>query len=95
MWKFYDAFAGGRVGYKETAGPMPRKRWVRDGKKHRLSYRAPKHPPDPATSDTTMERKAAEYARWLARRDGKTLPDGRVCVHWSGVSVLRPDGRGK
>ncbi len=95
MWKFYDAFAGGSVGYKETEGPMPCKRWIADGKRHRLHYHSPKHPPRTPTTNEQFERKAAEYAEWLAKRDSVTLPEaGRVCVHWSGVCVMRPDSRG-
>lgn len=87
MWIFYDAFAGGRDGRKDTQGPMPCKRWRRDGKRHRLHYRSPKRiAAGPRSTDTQMERKAVEYARWLAKRDSVTLPGGRTCVIWAGVT---------
>ena len=31
----------------------------------------------------------------VTSRDGVTLPDRDPCVIWAGVSVLRPDGKGK
>jgi hypothetical protein len=67
---------------------MPLKRWIADGKRHKLHYRAPKRPKVTPTTDSQFERKAADYARWLAKRDGIVLPNTySVSVIWSGVSA--------
>jgi hypothetical protein len=94
MWKFYDAFTQRSEGYQPQQGPMPLKRWIADGKRHKLHYRAPKRPKVTPTTDSQFERKAADYARWLAKRDGIVLPNTyNVSVIWSGVNAKRSTGR--
>ena len=72
------------------AGPLPRKRWVKQptDKRHKLGYRFKySRTAGTETADEMNERHAIEYARWLARRDGIEIPPGTVArADWSGVT---------
>jgi len=59
-------------------GPMPRKVWIADGKRQRIS-RKPTNGLKSAESPLDYNtRRAALYARWLAARDGVALPDDAI-----------------
>lgn len=57
-------------------GPLPRKVWVREaGKKNKIPRGYGKMPTKRAVIDDATDRaKAAQYAFWLAKRDGIDLP---------------------
>jgi hypothetical protein len=66
----------------DTCGPLPRKRWVkRPGEKYKMAYKAPRKVATllPGGADAYNKRNAIAYARWLAARDGITIPTTLKC----------------
>jgi hypothetical protein len=94
MWKVIGFMEGkeGNARYPErdkpVYGPLPRKMWIPvAGEK----YKVRKPPAAPRTScdwRSVDERRAVEYARWLAARDRLELPDeGRITAIWSKITT--------
>ena len=93
-WQFYgfmhpdfNRYVGIRGG-GQPHGPLPKKRWVAtagDPKRHKVKGRTSKATMTARhrSSDSAMEDKAVQYARWLAARDGIALPDKAPCVLWA------------
>lgn len=85
-WKVYNAFLpyGSRDG--KALGPLPCKRWIPDGKRYKIKHKVT----EPECSLDATQYNAAQalkYARWLAARDGVTIPAGlKSKVVWSGVT---------
>lgn len=94
-WQFYgfmhpefNRHVHGIAGGKQVCGPLPKKRWVAtpgDPNRYKVKGRTSKATMTarPRSSDSAMVHKAAEYARWLAARDGIALPDKAACVFWA------------
>src|SRR5713226_3447111 len=97
VWKVYGFMEGkdGNPRFQSrdatVYGPLPRKIWVRtkSDKKRRIAFsNAFKAAP---FDKNDQARKGIEYARWLAARDGKDLPDGSACAIWATVTL--PSGK--
>lgn len=81
-WQVYGVLSNDDRAYGSVKnpiyGPLPRKRWVsvKGEKRHKVSYKAKLayvgNSPD---YDGRINRQAIAYAEWLARRDGKAIPD--------------------
>lgn len=88
-WQVYDTFEGSWSRTSTIYGPLPCKRWVPDGKPYRLKHKitpAYRDMRDAEQKRATDERRAIQYARWLAARDGKAIPALPVCrVQWDGI----------
>lgn len=91
-WKVYGASAGN--GYSRDAGgevygPLPLKLWIRvPGEKYRIRHKVtPAHvePRDKDRDRKIDERRAKQYALWLAQRDGLAIPCGECRVEWAGI----------
>jgi len=85
MWQVYDTMHPQYGGY----GPLPVKRWEREPKfklvgnrwiknEYKLKYKTRIIHHSIETTDKYNERRAIEYAKWLAQRDGITIPDESV-----------------
>lgn len=87
-WKVYGFMEGGLAGNNQF-GPLPLKRWIRDipHKRHKVRHKVtPAHVKPAGLNDSTDERHAESYARWLAQRDGIDIAHGLTCrVEWSGI----------
>lgn len=100
-WQVYGFMHGYGEGTKRSPavyGPLPRKRWVAapGDRKHRVK-RAKDSLAGRANAKEYTSERADLYARWLAQRDGVTIPD-RCCgvAVWSSVGVPgkpRPEPR--
>jgi hypothetical protein len=101
MWKVYGFMEGkeGNSRYPNrdlpVYGPLPRKRWVPvKGERYRKVFKQTKAHQGNAprsTKDYTAE-KAAQYAAWLASRDGRVIPEGVASfVVWDSVMVPGKD----
>lgn len=89
-WKVYGClnFSTGYSRRGEIYGPLPCKRWVPDGKKYRVRHRVRAAYVSALDKDARRkrdERRALEYARWIARRDGLTIPALKTKVIWCGI----------
>ena len=109
MWKVYgycEPFGYYKRG-REMHGPLPRKRWipVAADRKHKMNYKAPKRISGGAEDAATYNsRRAVEYARWLAARDGIDVADldgaavlgffegqnGKTCRRFQSVDFFKP-----
>lgn len=87
-WQVYDYLEPSS--YTDQYGPLPCKRWIRDGKKHKLSYKWRYPAEDSFARQERNRRQAIAYAQWLARRDGLAIPaQGTPELITSGVYVGR------
>lgn len=100
-WIVYGFMHGHGEGTKRSPivyGPLPRKRWVAmpGERKHRVKRGGDALTGRASVKDYTAER-ADLYARWLAQRDGVTIPDRcKGLPVWSSVIVpdkARPEPR--
>lgn len=76
MWIVYGAMQPSD-GRNAIQGPLPRKRWIKhasDPKRHKLAYRAKFSARSSELAADYNERRAIEYARWLAERDSVEIP---------------------
>jgi hypothetical protein len=100
VWQVYGAMHGrdARKGFPVIYGPLPCKRWLPmpGERKHRVKRGGDSITGRAGVKDYTAER-ADLYARWLAQRDGLTVPDAcKGLPVWSSVIVpgkLRPEPR--
>jgi hypothetical protein len=91
-WQVYGAMDGqdGNSRFQSRMptiyGPLPVKRWVKSAtdKRHKLSYKFSFKRSGSEDANEYNSRRATEYARWLAKRDGISLPENRA------VKVIRP-----
>lgn len=65
-------------------GPLPAKTWVGDGTRYKLKHKVSRPVHADCTADEYNEGKAKAYVRWLANRDGITIPALKQRVIWSG-----------
>lgn len=80
-WQFIGFMEPGtvKVGNRrvDMHGPLPVKRWNRLlslGKRHKMNYRTPRRVSKLAAGGKSdYERRAIEYCRWLAARDGVAI----------------------
>lgn len=101
-WQVYGVMHGRDADPKRHVaaiyGPLPRKRWVPSpiDRKHRVKREKESLSGRATVKEYTAER-AEIYARWLAQRDGLTVPDRcRGIAVWSSVGVPgkpRPEPR--
>lgn len=93
-WKVYGFMEGHGDGTKHSPyvyGPLPCKRWIKapGDKKRRIAVTNGTKAAIWSRDD--QARKGIEYARWLAARDGITLPDGTITPCWATVDL--PTGK--
>jgi hypothetical protein len=88
-WKVFGFMNGRDKSGKIPAifGPLPCKRWIDAGEKTPKVKAAKPAFGKGVFDKADQERKAVEYARWLARRDGKALPEGSACAIWATVTI--------
>ncbi|MCW2195056.1 hypothetical protein AB7M45_007829 [Bradyrhizobium elkanii] len=73
-WQFYDFFD-----HPTIEGPLPEKRWIKHAsdKRHKVRHSSKVTRSTGGVSANDLnERHTLEYARWLAQRDGITIPPG-------------------
>ena len=95
-WKVYGCMHGRDKGGKADPaiyGPLPVKVWVkRPGEKRPRVKKAKVKAESRGRFDKDdQDRKAVQYARWLAARDGVALPEGSITTVWA--EVLLPSGK--
>ena len=91
-WHFYSFFE-----HHLTHGPLPEKRWIpaATDKRHKVRHSSKvSRAACTESADRMNERHAIEYARWLAGRDGISIPqDAAPRVDWSEVRELTGKSR--
>lgn len=95
-WQFY----GFMEPWNPSAyGPLPCKRWIPDGKRHKLNYKWHYSQRGGLDNESYVKRCAIAYAEWLAARDGLQVPMGNsvkprvdygLCVNVKGKYASRP-----